>query len=211
MNTIRRERRPSRSLFSRLFLRGKEETGKEIVFPCCRAVMEKGFSIRAGRRLSLSLFPPAFDDGVAAEFVAQSRQHLIGEGVRLTGAEALENGGGDDRGGDGQLDGLLNGPCRPSPESSTYLSSAKKGWGLSSGRTRPVRGARERTTLPWFQRWATLAKFSLFPVGGSLHELKAFAVGRHHAVFDAVVGHLDEMAGAGASAIEAICLWGPGP
>jgi len=56
-------------------------------------------------------FSPGLHDGVAAEFIAESRQDFIREGVGLTGAEALENGGGDNRGGDGQFDGLLHGPA----------------------------------------------------------------------------------------------------
>ena len=53
-------------------------------------------------RWSLFLsFPPGLHNGMAAEFVAQSRQDFIREGVRFAGAEALENGSGDYRGGDG--------------------------------------------------------------------------------------------------------------
>jgi hypothetical protein len=53
-----------------------------------------------GEELFLSV-SPGLHDGVAAEFVAQSRQDFIREGIRLAGAEALENGSGNHRGGDG--------------------------------------------------------------------------------------------------------------
>lgn len=49
---------------------------------------------------------------VASELVAERGEHLESEGVVVSGREASEEGTGDDRGGNGQLDRFLD---RPSP------------------------------------------------------------------------------------------------
>ena len=63
------------------------------------------------RRSSLGVgLPTRFTNGVAAELVAEGSQHPGAEGFLLAGAETLVEGGGDGRGGNGQLHGFVDRP-----------------------------------------------------------------------------------------------------
>ena len=84
---------------------------------------------------------------------------------------------------------------RPSPESGTQASRPASVGFLSSASA--VRSSsQERTTEPFCQMWAIWGR-SRWSGSLAFDDGEAFGVGLHHAVLDAVVDHLDEVAGAG--------------
>ena len=149
---------------------------------------------------------------VAAELLAHRRQHLLGEGVVLARAEAGVERRGQHLGRHRLLDRRLDRPAalagildvagearqrrRPRPARSRSGRAART-------RSR-CRAARPRRCRPGRARSAG-SPASCLRVDVA-QDVEALGIGLHHAVFDAVVDHLDEMPGAGRAAVEVALL-----
>ena len=71
----------------------------------------------------------------------------------------------------------------------------------ASGNRRDRSSSQERTTLPCRHSFGDGGQVEI-EIGACLHQREAFGKGLHHAVLDAVVDHLDEVAGADRAGVQ---------
>src|SRR6185503_398394 len=95
---------------------------------------------------------------------------------------------------------------RPSPESATSPRKPSRP-GLRARAALVRASSHERTTLPWRHSSAIAARSRAYAGGARsgvrlAQQVEAFGIGGHEAVLDAVVHHLDEVAGAALAAVQ---------
>src|SRR5579875_135003 len=144
---------------------------------------------------------------VSAELGAHSGEDLFGKGVLFARAEAGEEGGGEDFGGNGLLDGGFDGPAAfAGVLDETGVVGKRWIFDQRHGGEVEQPGTDDAATAPELGNIGDV-EFEAFVFGevfGILvdHEVEAFGVGLHDAILDAVVDHFDEVAGAGRAAVQ---------
>src|SRR5438876_679017 len=185
---------------------------------------ERGFLSSATGWQPKSLVARFFFD-VSAELKAHGGQNFGREIILAARREPLEQRRRQHRGGSSRFDGGENGPA-PFAGVGDAAGKAFESWLIEKRNSSQVEKPRcdYAAAAPDFRNICEveiilivlrIAQGSGFCVGvamgfagvGVLENVQALRVGRHQTVLDAVVNHLDEMAGAGGAAVK-IALFG---
>src|SRR6516162_5371384 len=144
---------------------------------------------------------------MAAELEAHGRKHALREGVVLAGAEARIECGGQHLGRYRLLDRGLHGPTafarildHAGKVGERRVLGERRGGEIEQPGGDDAAMAPHLGDVGEVEVVATLRRNTF--LGGALQDVQSLRIGLHHSVFDAVVDHLDEMAGAMRPAIE---------
>ena len=127
-----------------------------------------------------------------AEAVAQCGQHLVGEGILLARAQPLHQRQGDHRRRHLQFDRLGYRPAALARIGHVGRDALQRRVVVQRiGRQVQQPGADHAAMAPDFRHLRQIQRQRFL----ALHDRKAFGIGLHHSVLDAVVDHLGEVAG----------------
>ena len=149
---------------------------------------------------------------MAAKAEAHGRQHLFAEGVLLPRAEAGVQRGGEHIGRHRFLDRGLDGPAALAGilRQSRRSPSSCRVFGQRGGAEVEQPGRDHAAAPPDFGDVGQVEREALVlrQILGVLvaQDVEAFGIGLHHAVFDAVMHHLDEVPGAGRAGMDVAAL-----
>src|SRR5271168_343276 len=131
---------------------------------------------------------------MATEGVALNGQHAVGEVVLLARADTANKRLGDDGRGDVEVDGFEDGPAAFAGVDYVRFKTSEGGILFQSIRRKVEKpGTNHGAVLPDF---GDLGQIEIEGFLGG-EDGEALSVGLHHAVFNAIVNHLDEVARAG--------------
>ncbi len=146
-------------------------------------------------------------EGVPTELVAQRRYQPQSECILLLRGEAGEQGRGDDRRRNGSVDGLVQRPAALARVHHDGFDLVEVGLRAQGPLGQLQQPTSHHRAVPPDRSDLVEVEVELLRLG---HDLESLGVGLHEAVLDAVVDHLDEVAGARRADVGVTALGGEG-